>query len=107
MANSWGIAGFVIWITVLAQKLAQYPAGECRGKIMQVSARDSIHRTTSRPPPDRYQFSPALKTAARNTWMPQDLPDGYFVAVWRNPDCTRFAQAGDGFATRWPMISKA
>jgi hypothetical protein len=37
MANSPGIAEFVIYFTVLAQKMAQYPAGNCRGKTMQVS----------------------------------------------------------------------
>jgi hypothetical protein len=33
MANSPGMAVFVIQITVLAEKLAQYVARECRKKI--------------------------------------------------------------------------
>jgi hypothetical protein len=73
MANSPGIAEFVIYLTVLAQKTAQYPAGKCRGKTMQVSGRDFIHKNTSRRPSDCYQFAPALRMAARNTLLLQDL----------------------------------
>jgi hypothetical protein len=46
MANMPGIAGFVIQITVLARKLAQYPARGCREKMMQIAFFKSIHGTT-------------------------------------------------------------
>jgi hypothetical protein len=36
MANLPGIVDYVIQITVLAEKLAQYPARKCREKIIQV-----------------------------------------------------------------------
>jgi hypothetical protein len=73
MANSAEIAELVIYLTVLAQKLAQYPAGKCRGKTMQVLGLGFIQKNTSSHPPDRYQFVPVLRTAARNTLLLQDL----------------------------------
>jgi hypothetical protein len=48
MANVPGIIAFVIQITVLARKQAQYPASKCREKIMQVPISDSILGTTSK-----------------------------------------------------------
>ena len=46
MANSPQGGGFVIQITVFVKKLAQYPAWECRDKLLQVLDQNSIHETT-------------------------------------------------------------
>jgi hypothetical protein len=42
-----GMVAFVIQITVLARKLAQYPAREPQEKMMQIAFSKSIHGTTS------------------------------------------------------------
>lgn len=47
MANWPGIGCFVIQITVLAVKMAQYPAAQCREKLMKVSVSAYIHSITS------------------------------------------------------------
>ena len=65
MANSGGIAGSVIQITVLAGKPAQYAAKGCRGKITKVSGLVSIAPITSERPIDGYQDIWILAGAVR------------------------------------------
>ena len=46
MANSTQFRFFVIWITLLALKRAQYPLRQCGQQIIQVSISKSIQRIT-------------------------------------------------------------
>jgi hypothetical protein len=50
MANSSKTARSVIWITVLAPKMAQYPARGRRKKLFKVSAVNSRHKNTQKDP---------------------------------------------------------
>jgi hypothetical protein len=42
MANWPAFGRYVIQITVFAEKMAQYPAGKCRYKLMKVTALDCL-----------------------------------------------------------------
>jgi hypothetical protein len=97
------VARFVIWIKVLAAKLAQHPAERRRTKLMKVSSSDFIHKNTSKNSIWSYQgrnkpIEDSLNTSFFEESADQIAPTGEV--------CAALAQAGDGFAMSFRVIWK-
>src|SRR5713101_2216072 len=107
MANSPGIVRIVTESTVFTRQLAQYCAGK-RGERDYVSICVLFYSLGTR----RYSWSLVVKSAVY-LWHLPGIPrhpefwrNRYFVAVLRAGICAKLAQAKDGFAVDFPMISK-
>jgi hypothetical protein len=74
MANVPGIAGFVIQVTVLAPKMAHYPAAKCRNKMMQISLSKSILGTISVDLILAPRVDGILTLSVGNSSPPKELP---------------------------------
>jgi hypothetical protein len=88
----------------LARKLAHYPARKCRKKD-DTSIEVQFHRI-------KYQACliscfKYMDKQMRILLRFKIRHDEYFVAVLPRETSTGFAQAGDGFAIRFPVVSKA
>jgi len=73
MANFVKFADSVIQLTVLAAILAQYPAWEGRGKMIEVLRSSSIRWTTSKSFPIHVDGALLLDDPAHNTFPPTNL----------------------------------